>query len=222
MKLGMAAIAAAMTISMPVSAAIITLKVSGTVTRKKMTDSIFRATEALTGTVQYDTSAVAYQTGPYENGTYAYFRPIGGSFLIHGLTYAFNSSGTFGLVDSDLGDAISFSQGYPTGAATGSYTPSYLALQFDGANLVSGNAAPQTTAPFLKASSRYFQLWFNGGYTEGLTGYVSLTSATITPEPASWLMMIAGFGAIGGVLRRRDRGPAPRLTAGTGGITSPA
>ncbi|ARS27961.1 collagen-binding domain-containing protein [Sphingomonas sp. KC8] len=45
----------------------------------------------------------------------------------------------------------------------------------------------------------------NTGYTGGL-----LTSTAPVPEPASWAMMIAGFGLIGGMMRRSRSGrPAP-------------
>ncbi len=214
-----AAVAATLTMASPAAAAIITLKVGGTVSRTGLVGSGFNATEALTGTVQYDTSSVAYQTGPYGNGSYAYYTLIGGSFLIHGLTYAFNSSGTFSVIDTSNSDSISFSQANPVGPTVGGYTPSYLALSFNGPALVSNNGAPQTTAAFTSAGSPYFQLWFNGGYTQGLTGYVSLVSAATAPEPASWLMMIVGFGAIGGVVRRR---PAGARKAVPREFTSPA
>ena len=50
---------------------------------------------------------------------------------------------------------------------------------------------------------------------DGIYSDVSLTYHYTTgsvPEPASWLMMIAGFGATGGVLRRTRRTKAQRAT----------
>jgi hypothetical protein len=42
----------------------------------------------------------------------------------------------------------------------------------------------------------------------GASGTISYVIGTFLPEPAAWAMMIAGFGAIGTVLRRRSR-PRP-------------
>jgi len=192
----------------PAAAAVIVLQVSGTLTRTGLAGSGFNATEAITGTVQFDTTSTAYQTGPYGSGSYAYYRPIGGSFVIHGLTYGFNSNGAISVINSSS-DSISFFQSNPTGPATGGYTPSYLALSFDGANIVPNTGLPQTATPFTAASSRYFQLWFNGGYTQGLTGSVSVMS--VVPEPATWLLMLTGFGLVGGAIRRRPRAGGARI-----------
>ncbi|WP_380874704.1 hypothetical protein ACFB49_00770 [Sphingomonas sp. DBB INV C78] len=41
------------------------------------------------------------------------------------------------------------------------------------------------------------------GTSESLGGYVDNITLTAVPEPASWAMMIAGFGMVGGAMRRR-------------------
>ncbi|WP_416907024.1 MAG: PEPxxWA-CTERM sorting domain-containing protein [Polymorphobacter sp.] len=56
------------------------------------------------------------------------------------------------------------------------------------------------------------------GNSEGVGGYlddISLSSVTV-PEPASWAMLIAGFGLVGAAARRRRRiaaGQLPRVLA---------
>lgn len=51
-----------------------------------------------------------------------------------------------------------------------------------------------------------------GSYNSDSTGFglqVFDTSIAAVPEPAAWLTMIAGFGVVGGTLRRRRRGIRP-------------
>jgi len=43
------------------------------------------------------------------------------------------------------------------------------------------------------------------GYSYGRSQYGGNTTTTLVPEPASWSMMVAGFGLIGGALRSRKR-----------------
>lgn len=46
----------------------------------------------------------------------------------------------------------------------------------------------------------------NVDFTASTPGdYIRVISAAAVPEPASWAMLIAGFGAIGGAMRRRAR-----------------
>lgn len=50
------------------------------------------------------------------------------------------------------------------------------------------------------------------GATIGGNGFTGFVSAPAVPEPATWAMLIAGFGAIGGMMRRR-RGVRAALAA---------
>lgn len=43
------------------------------------------------------------------------------------------------------------------------------------------------------------------GTSDSLGGYLDDIGLTGVPEPASWAMMIAGFGVVGGAMRRRTR-----------------
>jgi PEP-CTERM motif len=42
------------------------------------------------------------------------------------------------------------------------------------------------------------------GGNSGVNGYVSISFVAV-PEPSTWVMMLAGFGALGGMLLRRGR-----------------
>ena len=44
-----------------------------------------------------------------------------------------------------------------------------------------------------------------GTISYALLNQGSLPPSSTVPEPASWAMMIGGFGAVGGTLRRRNR-----------------
>jgi len=52
-------------------------------------------------------------------------------------------------------------------------------------------------------SVTYISGYLNSGLTN-LTGYTPPTPPRV-PEPATWAMMVGGFGMIGGALRRRVR-----------------
>lgn len=47
--------------------------------------------------------------------------------------------------------------------------------------------------------------WNDGTGTSNYVGYVVEYSAATVPEPASWVMLIAGFGIVGAIQRRRNR-----------------
>lgn len=54
------------------------------------------------------------------------------------------------------------------------------------------------------SGSGYFQIANNSAYG-GLTATHLTVSSGSVPEPASWAMMVGGFGMLGGAMRRRQR-----------------
>ena len=58
---------------------------------------------------------------------------------------------------------------------------------------------------FVPATSGANQFFVFGFQDADLPGFVAQQFAAAVPEPASWAMMIAGFGLVGGALRRRPR-----------------
>jgi len=64
---------------------------------------------------------------------------------------------------------------------------------------------PETWAKNLNLAAGTFQLEINGEYLGTSTGSLggNLNFAAV-PEPATWLMMILGFGLVGGVMRRKQ------------------
>jgi opacity protein-like surface antigen len=73
-----------------------------------------------------------------------------------------------------------------------------LTLESNGANAV----APGFRG-FSRATNEITSVRFNNEYI-GVRN-ISTLSAAAVPEPATWLMMILGFAAIGGTMRRRQR-----------------
>lgn len=83
-----------------------------------------------------------------------------------------------------------------------------------------GHSAAQANEPNQAAGYFFYQLngsggyaWFNEGYTSpsysdrntGVFMIRDLSGLNAVPEPATWAMMIAGFGLVGGAARRSAR-----------------
>ena len=63
---------------------------------------------------------------------------------------------------------------------------------------------------FLPATSGDNHYFVFGFTDEDLPGYVPQALSSAVPEPATWAMMLVGFGFVGGTIRRRKA----RLTLG--------
>jgi hypothetical protein len=62
----------------------------------------------------------------------------------------------------------------------------------------------QTSSPFDLVSGQTYTLSFNGRSTSDNTAYIDAVGLVApVPEPATWAMMLLGFGAIGAAMRRR-------------------
>ena len=108
---------------------------------------------------------------------------------ITGITGTYNGSAITGLMAGLFGADNLY---YLTG-------PSFL----DGSGLGFRTAAGNQVNLFYQDSARSYRVNTLNPFT---TGFVTATSAAVTaavPEPATWAMMIAGFGAVGLALRGR-------------------
>lgn len=72
------------------------------------------------------------------------------------------------------------------------------------------DAAGGGTTNWVNVTSGYFTVdqdttltFAAAGTSESLGGYVDNITLSAVPEPASWAMMISGFGLVGGAMRRR-------------------
>jgi hypothetical protein len=67
----------------------------------------------------------------------------------------------------------------------------------------------------IPANGTDMRFGFGGGsyYASGTSDWAFVRNTAAVPEPASWAMMLAGFGAVGGALRRRS--------ARAGGVPGP-
>jgi hypothetical protein len=87
-----------------------------------------------------------------------------------------------------------------------------------------GHSAAQASEPNQAAGYFFYQLdgtggfaWFNEGFTlpsysDSSTGVYLIRNiaGNAVPEPASWMMMISGFGLLGAAARRHRRGTVPK------------
>lgn len=146
------------------------------------------------------------------------FNAQGGSQTAIDLTGAGNTGPTDGIVQTIATAAaqqyrLTFYVGNasPTGGNAGSYTqPSTLALSIDGGPLSFYTNA--TNTPFginykkfsfvFTAAGATTLAFSNGTVGDNMLGLDSV-SVTAVPEPATWGLMIAGFGMVGFAARRR-------------------
>lgn len=78
-----------------------------------------------------------------------------------------------------------------------------------GLNYYAGQTFPRVGSDIVLRLSQSFGYSVSGGETYGndRLGRVTIggSATPAVPEPATWAMMIAGFGAVGGAMRRRSR-----------------
>ncbi|WP_240047704.1 PEPxxWA-CTERM sorting domain-containing protein [Sphingomonas panacisoli] len=70
----------------------------------------------------------------------------------------------------------------------------------DGSGLGFTTAGGTSASLYFASAAQKYQLTSVSPFT---TGYVAATATPAVPEPATWAMMLIGFGAVGGALRRR-------------------
>ena len=107
--------------------------------------------------------------------------------------FLFDSLGQFVAADDDGGDdqKPQFNVGVLAGRAAGDY---YLAYDLF-------NSDPVFTAGVLTGFNRRPAPFQTGTYTLNITGAAGIAQGV--PEPATWALMIAGFGLAGASMRRR-------------------
>jgi hypothetical protein len=157
------------------------------------------------GTVTFDPQFVEF-TGTSAADAATVF----GDFSIYELSslkLASSVNGSPGIVD--FGSGYVYGSGTLNGAAVsgfGKLSGDILAA-FSGANFLQGGTSP---APFTVTNAQFTtptngSVTFNSG---NLLNTSVVTNVGAVPEPATWGMMILGFGLIGGAMRRRQRNVA--------------
>lgn len=123
------------------------------------------------------------------NVTVSYTAPVSGAGFFT-IDY-FGASGTNNLLNLAV-----YAGPNGTGALLGSTTSVYFNFQNNNRYFMG------VTSPTANIGSIVFTRTFdNTGDTIGLDNFVSATGAV--PEPASWAMLVAGFGLAGAAMRRR-------------------
>lgn len=98
---------------------------------------------------------------------------------------SYTFAGTLRAVDAAVGNGVTYTAGFSTGVLA-----------------PGGSFAFNTTQTLTAGQQVFFLVGNNGAYFNDTTG-LQLTVTNAVPEPAAWAMMIGGFGAAGGALRRR-------------------
>nr|WP_235976730.1 PEPxxWA-CTERM sorting domain-containing protein [Sandaracinobacteroides hominis] len=184
-----AALASASLFATPASAATLVIDVSGI-------DSYGGFGDPSNVLLSYDLGAFAHITGISYDVTLTAFSP---SWLSE-MVLAFTSSSFDGwveltpaFVDEDPG----------TGSYSGSGDLVALGLDFklDGDGLLNLEFFESFDDPFISPDG----LWNSGTVT---ITYAPAVDPNVVPEPATWVMLIAGFGLIGTAARRRRNAAA--------------
>lgn len=153
-------------------------------------------------------AAVALAASAADAATYINYGPIGpdGGFSI--------TFGNTGITDPTINDVFDFQM--PSGRADfvvtstmsgGSQNITWSSIAFNGTEFDSGSAGWNEFS-FLNGvtvTKDQFQrlvLTGVGGGNASYSGVITFMPAAAAPEPASWAMLIVGFGAAGAVLRR--------------------
>lgn len=129
------------------------------------------------------------------NDAFNFFTPAGYQLVSVSLSTTSvsgdNVAGDIDFTGGDLnGSLLSFSVDFPIGPTS--------VMEIGGLGATAIGAAPN----ILTVAG---QAWTNGAYS----GTLNFAKVAV-PEPATWLMMILGFGLVGGMLRSR-RQSAPRV-----------
>ena len=172
-------------------AAIIDVSFSGTFSAQE-SNPIVPVGTSYAGGFRYDSAAVPTTTSPFD----ARYNLISANVVVGGVSYA--ATGTASINDGAFESARFFLR--LTDTSDLQFTLGYFTLP---ANSIQSFQLPSSAAFFTSASA-------NGAFididTPGRGNLFStpVVSAAIVavPEPAAWSLMILGFGAVGGALRR--------------------
>ena len=152
-------------------------------------------------------NAVFTDGGPVTNAGFGFgltYDPSGGNFFNKNVDY-YNTTSSYSALNASpvtfslLGSSI-YVNGFSFGLESGRPDFEIGLIQ-----------NPPNTTPPISFSVRYTVEDNTPSHLSGdqrlntLVETSLVTGAAAVPEPASWAMMIAGFGAVGGALRRRPR-----------------
>ncbi|WP_185965035.1 FxDxF family PEP-CTERM protein [Glacieibacterium frigidum] len=155
------------------------------------------APSAWTGT----SGVIISNSGPWGNTAAAdgnYYAFVQGlSTLSQSFTATATSSLTLSWLDANRtnnGGQQSYTVSISGGASTidlGTYTSGF------------GSFVARTSSPFLAVSGTTYTLTFTGLSAEDRTSFIDGVALAAVPEPATWGLMIVGFGMVGFAARRR-------------------
>jgi len=209
-------------VSAPASAAVVTLNIFGTLSNATFT----RMTSGLDGYQTYtttDISGQAYKATAsfdlaFNSGGYAFYNLVGFKSNIGG-TDGYNSAGgdvngtsvEISLInDIEYPGSVNYGDRYGASRITFQIVGNALTQNGDLATLNFDNVDYENSTGYFQ----YDRAVSDGPNTSGDEFYesfgnlkinrISFPAVAAVPEPASWALMIGGFGLVGGTLRRRS------------------
>ncbi len=174
-----------------------------------------------TATYSYDTDKIIQPAGESDSSIFK-VGPMTWSFLVNDVTLAGSSSLLIGYIDRAPASGIpgttpTYDRVYHQSAfadVSGVGTLFYTDVESYTRSIADGLDFGQTISYTPDVGDRTDGQFLVGGYGDGGTQLaMNVTSVDIrpvaitspVPEPASWMLMLTGFGAMGGVLRIRRR-----------------
>ncbi|WP_082765535.1 MULTISPECIES: FxDxF family PEP-CTERM protein [unclassified Phenylobacterium] len=160
-------------------------------------------------------AALSLAASGAEAATYINYGPVGSD---GGFTITF---GNTGITDASFSDVFNFSM--PTGRgdfvitstmSTGSQNITWTSVAFNGEEFETGTAG-WNEFRFLNGleltagAAQQLVLSGLGGGNASYSGVITFVPTAAVPEPASWALMIAGFGGAGAMIRRRRADSLP-------------
>lgn len=129
--------------------------------------------------------------------------PSGDNEIYYGMGYVqLDVSALFGLVSS-----ITFSTNSTTEGEQWSIFGSNVSGSYSGAALLSGTNENTATLPNFDTNKYKYYDFVSTSQSGGKNFLITGLTMTPVPEPATWAMMLLGFGGIGMAMRRGRRRP---------------
>jgi hypothetical protein len=177
--------------------------------------AVYTLTDPLPGAILYGDGSTYAAT--YGGSYYSAPSPVSATLTINGITRAFSGDEqNYAEQYNDYGGSFDEVRHYSGDikVINGSYVSNYIqnyisSYSNDFLSSIDYTSPLSYTVQAGDTGYGYFRFYApDGGYANGYLNSTSVTIAALAggvPEPATWALMILGFGLVGGVLRRQRR-----------------
>lgn len=162
----------------------------------------------IAGSFVYDDSQLGSPTLlPLGGGVYSiYSAPLAQFAIVIG-SYAASAAqigGTLTYMDDSFGrDGIVLTTEGLAGGPFGS-TFASIQLQARGPTTAIDGAGSANGLPYDRLETSFFAIFSDGSSAKRVFGTLRLAEPNVIPEPATWALIVSGFGAVGYAMRRRS------------------